>query len=125
MPERLIVRQGAYHDSVTLMLVSRSGAAVDGAEAVAVGMATPLNLELIADQGFDLAQAGDPGPNDLVIAIRARDEATVDAVLAVVDGELAAKAIEPGAAAERARPKSLVSAARQRPELNLAVLSIP
>ena len=125
MPERLIVRRGAYHDSVTLMLVSRTGGAVEGADAVAVGMATPLNLELIAGQGFDLAQAGDLSPNDLVIAIRARDDAAADAVIEVVDRELAAKAVETGGATERPRAKSVVAAGRRRPELSLAFLSIP
>ena len=39
MTERVIVRRGAYYDSVTLMLVSRA-ASGDGQE-VSVGMATP------------------------------------------------------------------------------------
>ena len=34
MTERVIVRRGAYHDSVTLMLVSREAAAEDGADTV-------------------------------------------------------------------------------------------
>ncbi|MGH2948487.1 MAG: FdrA family protein, partial [Solirubrobacteraceae bacterium] len=81
MTERVIVRRGAYYDSVTLMLVSRTAGAEEGAEHVAVGMATPLNLELLADQGFEV----EAGPNDLVIAVRARDEAAVDAAVAAVD----------------------------------------
>ena len=43
MSERVIVRRGAYYDSVTLMLVSRAAASTTGDE-VSVGMATPLNL---------------------------------------------------------------------------------
>jgi FdrA protein len=120
MTERVIVRPGAYHDSVTLMLVSRTAAAADGAEAVAVGMATPLNLELLAEQGFEVGEAG---PNDLVIALRARDDATADAVVAVVESELAAKPVSD--AVERAAVRSLGAAARRDPELNVAFLSIP
>ena len=60
MSERVIVRAGAYYDSVTLMLVSRAASATDGAEAVSVGMATPLNLELLRDQGFTIEAAGPP-----------------------------------------------------------------
>ncbi len=120
MTERVIVRHGAYYDSVTLMLVSRTAGREEGAEAVAVGMATPLNLELLADQGFTVDGAG---PNDLVIAIRARDEAAADAAVAAVDRELAAKGGTPAAGAG-ARPalRSLRSAAGGA---SLAFLSIP
>ena len=48
MTDRVIVRRGAYYDSVTLMLVSRAAATATGDE-VSVGMATPLNLELLAN----------------------------------------------------------------------------
>jgi YidC/Oxa1 family membrane protein insertase len=46
-------------------------------------MATPLNLELLAGQGFTIDE--DVTPNDLVIAVRADDP---DSVLAAVDREL-------------------------------------
>jgi FdrA protein len=119
MPERVIVRRGAYHDSVTLMLVSREAAAEEGAESVSVAMATPLNVDLIAAQGFELP--ADLAPNDLVIAIRAADE---EAVLAAIDRALARRETGRGDA-QRPAPRSLVSAVRGRPELNVAFLSVP
>ena len=119
--ERVIVRRGAYEVSVTLMLVSSTAAAEDGAQDVAVGMATPLNLELLADQGF----AADAGPNDLVIAVRARDAGAADAVVAAVDRELNARAVPADGASERPAVVSLTAAARRDPELSLAFLSIP
>jgi FdrA protein len=117
MTERVIVRRGAYYDSVTLMLVSRA-ASGDGQE-VSVGMATPLNLELLAGQGFTLDD--DLGPNDLVIAVRAAD---IDAAVAAVDRELAAKAT-PSSAVERPSARSLAAAARRDPAVSVAFLSIP
>jgi FdrA protein len=125
MDERVIVRRGAYYDSVTLMLVSRSAGALEGADAVSVGMATPLNVELIEGQGFDLGATGDLGPNDLVIAIRASDEATTETVVAAIDTELSAKGSDAGRAAEERPPKSISSAARRHPGLSVAFLSIP
>jgi FdrA protein len=122
MIERVIVRHGAYHDSVTLLLVSRAAAGEEGAEDVAVGMATPLNLELLAGQGFDAPP--DAGPNDLVIAVRARDEDALAAVLAAVDRELAATGGE-APAFERPAAVSLTAAVRRDPELSVALLSIP
>jgi FdrA protein len=120
MTERVIVRRGAYYDSVTLMLVSR--AAAGEGEDVAVGMATPLNLELLANQGFAVEDG--LGPNDLVIAIRAADDAAVDAAVEAVDRELSAKGA-PSAPAERPAARSLASAARRDPDLSVAFLSIP
>ena len=122
MIERVIVRRGAYHDSVTLLLVSRAAAGEEGAGDVAVGMATPLNLELLAAQGFD--PGPDAGPNDLVIAVRARDEDALEAVLAAVDRELAATG-EEEPASERPAAVSLTAAMRRDPELSVAFLSIP
>ena len=119
MAERVIVRRGAYHDSVTLMLVSREAAAEEGAETVSVAMATPLNVDLIAAQGFELPS--DLAPNDLVIAIRAAEE---EAVLAAIERALARRETGGGETA-RPAPRSLTSAARRRPELNLAFLSVP
>jgi FdrA protein len=117
MSERVIVRRGAYYDSVTLMLVSRAASNATGDE-VSVGMATPLNLELLAAQGFTIEDAG---PNDLVIAIRADD---VDAAVAAVDEELSKKGAQSGPV-ERAAARSLAAAARRDDELSLAFLSIP
>jgi FdrA protein len=119
MSDRVIVRRGAYHDSVTLMLVSREAAAEEGAESVSVAMATPLNVDLIASQGFELPD--DLAPNDLVIAVRASDG---EAVLAAVERALARRETG-GERDERPAPRSLTAAARRRPELSVAFLSVP
>jgi FdrA protein len=118
--ERVIVRRGAYYDSVALMLVSRA-ASGDGRD-VAVGMATPLNLALLADRGFAVEDG--LGPNDLVIAVRADGEDAIEAAVAAVDTELAAKGA-PSAPAERPAARSLAAATRRDPDLSLAFLSIP
>jgi FdrA protein len=122
MTERVLVRRGAYYDSVTLMLVSRAASTATGQE-VAVGMATPLNLELLKDQRF----AVDDGltPNDLVIAIRAADEEAVDRAVEAVDEELARKGAPEQHAAERPAARSLAAAARRDSDLSMAFLSIP
>jgi FdrA protein len=111
MQERVIVRRGAYRDSVTLMQLSRRTGAV-------AAMGTPLNLELLAAQGFD---PPDAGPNDLVIALRAEDP---DALLADVEAALAERGDGGGDAGEPP-PRSLRSALRRRPGLSVVCLSIP
>ncbi|HWF24980.1 MAG TPA: hypothetical protein VG275_06020 [Solirubrobacteraceae bacterium] len=127
MPDLVIVRRGAYHDSVVLMLVSRVAAAEPGVRDAAVAMATPLNLELLSARGFDLGATGELSVNDLVIAIRTDDDAAGERVLAVVERELSADAAG-GREGERPpspAPVSLLAASRRRPELSVALLSVP
>ncbi|MBW3658204.1 MAG: FdrA family protein [Actinobacteria bacterium] len=79
----LDVRRGSYHDSVTLMQVSRTVGDVDGVEAALVAMATELNLDFLPALGFD-AGAVEAGPNDLLIAVRAgSDDALAQALQAL------------------------------------------
>jgi FdrA protein len=125
---RIEVRRGTYHDSVTLMQVSRQAEALPEVEAAAAVAATPVNLELLARQGFAVDGAG-LGPSDLVVCVRATDEAAADRALEQVQALLAGagrggSGAGTGDGAEAA-PRSLRAAARRDPDLNLAVLSVP
>ncbi|MFA9444967.1 FdrA family protein [Egicoccus sp. AB-alg6-2] len=86
MVDHLDVRRGVYHDSVSLMQVSRRVGDLPGVDKVLVAMGTELNRELLVGMGF---AAPDAGPNDLLVAIRAQDDA-LDAALAEVEVALAA-----------------------------------
>ena len=81
------LRSGVYADSVRLMQVSRDIGARDGVTAVLVAMATPLNLELAA--GMGLAPDGGSTPDQLLIALRATDDAELSAAVAAVEAALA------------------------------------
>jgi FdrA protein len=122
MRDLVIVRRGTYHDSVALMLVSRVALAAEGVSDAVVAMATPLNLELLAARAFALGDAGELTVNDLVIAVRCEDGDTADRVLAVVEHELSSHTAAPTASVS---PVSLVAASRRRPELSVALLSVP
>jgi FdrA protein len=87
MHDHVDVRRGAYHDSVTLMQVSRRVGDVDGVDGAFVAMGTELNLDVLAGMGLAVPEAG---PNDLVIAIRAADETVLDAALTELEAALAA-----------------------------------
>ena len=69
--EHVEVRAGAYHDSVTLLQVSRHVADVPGVRAAQVAMATPLNVEVLDGMGFDVP-AG-TAPEDLSSSPSGRD----------------------------------------------------
>ena len=125
---RVEVRRGTYHDSVTLMQVSRQAEDLPGVEAAAAVAATPVNLELLARQGFAVDPAG-LGPSDLVLCVRAADDEAADQAMEQVD-TLLAGAGRVGAGGGRdggpaAAPRSVRAATRRDPDLNLAVLSVP
>ncbi|MBA2769430.1 MAG: FdrA family protein, partial [Sporichthyaceae bacterium] len=81
------VRRGAYHDSVTLMQVSREVAAVDGVSAAQVAMGTELNIDVLRGMDFDVP--ANTGPNDLVVALRVDSDEARDAALARLEEALA------------------------------------
>jgi FdrA protein len=87
MVEHLETRTGAYHDSVTLMQVSRRVADLAGVTSALVAMGTELNLDVLGGMGFVPPAAG---PNDLVVAIRAESEDARDAALTELEAALAA-----------------------------------
>jgi len=121
------VRRGTYHDSVTLMAVSRDVAGLDGVEAALVAMATELNLAALADLGFDRDEAKGAGPDDLLVALRAVDAAVLDAARAAVTAGLSISA--GGGGAEAPPPRTVAQAARAaaargRPAA-LALVSVP
>jgi FdrA protein len=125
---RVEVRRGTYHDSVTLMQVSRQAEGLPGVEAAAAVAATPVNLELLARQGFAV-DAGGLGPSDLVVCVRAGDEETADEAMALVAELLAGVGRGGGAGGGGgpvvSEPRSLRAAVRWDPDLRLAVLSVP
>jgi hypothetical protein len=88
--ERVVVRGGAFHDPIALMAVEEEARRLGGVEHVALGMADPLNLIVFRLRyGYDIPDENGPGPNDLVIAVRAADEAAADAAVAEIERRLA------------------------------------
>ncbi len=127
MTEHIEVRQGAYHDSVTLMQVSRDVTRVDGVSAAQVAMGTELNLDLMRGAGF--APPAGTGPNDLVVALRAADPETVAAALAALEAALAASSAGAaggaGLGGGEPAPRTVASAARRTGGADLALVSVP
>jgi FdrA protein len=130
---RVEVRSGAYHDSVTLMQVSRAVAAVPGVLAAQVAMGTELNLDVLRGMGFALPVG--LGSADLVVAIRAVDDAAHAAASSALAAALApSRAGGSGASGGLGgpggvRPRTVGSAARALPDPDgapaLALISVP
>ncbi len=121
--EHVEVRRGAYHDSVALLRVSTAAAAVAGVQAAQLAMATPLNLELAASLGFSIPSG--TSPNDLLITLRAADEAVLRAALAAAERALTARAgattDDPG----RVMHRTVGAAARRHSDAGVVLLSVP
>jgi FdrA protein len=124
--DHLEVRSGAYHDSVSLMQVSRQVAGAGGVTAAQVAMATELNLEVIAGMGFSVPEGVQP--NELVVAIRAEDGEGVTSGLAALDTALAALksagSTSAGGFGDAPAPRTLGRAVMAG-SANLALVSVP
>jgi FdrA protein len=116
------VRFGAYYDSVVLMQLQRSLAALPGILDAGVVMGTEANKEVLAQSDLLAAEAQAAGSDDLVIVVRAQDDAAAQAALDQVDELLTRRrrSIE-----QEYRPKSLESAAQTMPEAQWVLISVP
>jgi FdrA protein len=115
-------RTGAYADSVTLMQVSRQVMSADGVDTALVAMGTELNLDLL--DGMRFVRPAGVGANDLLVAIRARDDAALAGGLTVVAEALAARPSASGGSFAELPPRTVSSAARLTGPA-LALISVP
>jgi succinyl-CoA synthetase alpha subunit len=122
--KKAIVRKDSYFDSVFLMSLSKKLKESGGVADAVVAMGTPMNLELLASQGYEPADLAGASPNDLVMAVDCADDRAVKVALEAAALLLARKASRPqfGAVPE---PASLDGALDILPGVNLAVISLP
>ncbi|CNE61499.1 succinyl-CoA synthetase subunit alpha [Mycobacterium tuberculosis] len=118
------VRRGGYHDSVTLMRVSRELAERPGVAAAMVAMATEVNREMFARMGFGVPDG--TGPDDLVVAVRA-DGGGLDGAREALDGLLrgASRPAAGGGLLGAPEPARTTRSAAARAEATVALLSVP
>ncbi len=120
MPTRAVVRKNAYFDSVFLMRVAKRISEQPGVLETAALMGTEKNKDLMATIGVQRPEIASATPNDLMVAVKAADDGILDAVLARLDEWL-----HQAPSASRAVIRSLNDAVAQRPDANLAVISVP
>jgi FdrA protein len=117
------VRHATYLDSIVLMRISRQVAALPGVEEAGLFIGTPANKEILRDAGI-LGPVGDAAaPGDLILALRAHDDAAGQAALA----EARRRIDRPGGAptAGFGHAHSIRAAVQQMPDANLALISVP
>ena len=125
MTDYVEVRRGAYHDSVSLMQVSRTVQQAPGMQAALIAMGTPLNVDVLA--GMGLSAPASCGPNDLLVGLRAETDSGIAAGLAALEAALVAlveRDQSAGGFGDRVPPRTTGSAAA-RSRGNLALISVP
>jgi FdrA protein len=117
------IRKGFYLDSVALMRLSREIAAAPGIVEAALMMGTPSNIAIMRNAELldgDVKAQG----NDLVLAVKAENEAAARAALA--DALKALDKPKGQTSGEAAwRPRSIAAAVKANPAVNLALISVP
>ncbi len=116
------LRQGQYYDSVTLMLASRTVSGTAGVRKALIAMATPLNVELAEGMGFAVPRAV---AAELLIAIRADDEAGIEAGIAALTEALTTRSTSRAEGIETGSLPATTAAALADSDAALALISVP
>ena len=116
------IRSGAYYDSVILMQLQRSLAALPGILDAGVVMGTDANKDILAQSGLLTPKARDAVADDLVVVVRAKDNAAAQAALDQVDELLTRRR---AGVEQEYRPRSLESAAQMMPHAQWVLVSVP
>jgi FdrA protein len=118
------IRSGAYYDSVVLMQLQRALAALPDVLDAGVVMGTEANKEILEQTGLLTAEAEGAVADDLIIVVKAGDEAAAQEALSQVDA-LLAKRRSSTTTRRGYLPKSLDSAAQALPQAQWVLISVP
>ena len=116
------IRRGAYYDSVVLMLLQRSLAALPGVLDAGVVMGTTANKDILDQSGLLTSEAQDASADDLIVVVKAGEEAAATQALKRVDALLVQRR---GGVDEADHPKSLESALQMLPAAQWVLISAP
>jgi len=121
----LKIVHNTYRDSVSLMQLSAKIAALSGVQQASVVMATEGNLDLLREAGL-LDGGVAASPSDLLVVLRAENEAAASAALAETErvlagGDRAARQRGP----QETPPRSIQMGLAAQPDANLALISTP
>lgn len=122
---RIHVESNSYFDSVSLMAVAAKVNRIPGVELAALLMGTGANLELLRDSGLWDTALETVTPNDLIIGIRAADEATAQQALDQALQLLRTAAPVTREEREASVPRTLRSALRVTPDARIVAISVP
>lgn len=123
MAAKGVIRKGEYFDSVTLMLVARDASKIDGVVDATIVMGTAQNKSILEMSEMLLDEFKDASDNDLIIAVKAKDEAAAVAGLKKTE-ELLEKSRQRTTDSSEYMPKSIESAINMLPGANMVIISV-
>lgn len=115
------IRRGAYYDSVVLMQLQRGLLTLPDVLDAGVVMATQANCDLLAANHL-LPDSVASSPDDLLVVVKAASDSAASDALREVDALLTKRRTS---TTEDFRPRSLSAAAKQLPEANWVLISVP
>lgn len=121
MASGFVIRKNQYFDSVFLMSINKRLAEIKGVQKTAVLMGSEKNKQLIAELGFRDSQIEAAQANDLIVAVVAETEQAVKNAIDRLD-ELLQSSLE---GVTRSHLHTLEEGLREKPNANLAVISVP
>ncbi|TFH37877.1 MAG: acyl-CoA synthetase FdrA [Anaerolineales bacterium] len=121
MASGFAIRKNEYYDSVFLMGINKRLGEAAGVEQTAVLMGTEANKRLLTELGIAGPAIATARPNDLIIAVIAESDRTVQEVINSLDVILKTMV----AGRQTSGVRTLDAALERTPTANLAVYSIP
>ncbi len=122
MSRHIDIRKNTYLDSVSLMSMSTKANAVDGVTQALLGMATPMNKEVLANLDIEDPAITEAKPSDLMIVVDAADDLMEAAVEAVED--ILARKNQTAGTTTAVRYRTLDGAFAAAPDSNLVLISV-
>ncbi len=119
--QRSTVVENRYFDSVFLMRVAKRISGEPGITEAAAVMATPKNVQILADAGYEGVGKLAASSNDLIVSLKADTAAAASQIVDGIGRFLERENTASGGASIR----SLKQAAELKPGANLAVISVP
>jgi FdrA protein len=121
MASGFVIFKNQYYDSVFLMRLAKNLGDEPEVEQAAALMATEKNKALLSEIGISGVDIQAATPNDLVVALVARNQAQVDQLLGEADERLHRSSESIG----QTSYATLDGAVEARKDINLAVISVP
>lgn len=119
------VFRNSYRDSVELMQIAAEIESLPGIGRAGLVMATPANREVLAAADLLSAATEGAGPNDLVVAVAAVDEAAAVVAFARADARLSGPDRAGPDEAARTEARTIAEADAEPATPNLALISTP
>jgi succinyl-CoA synthetase alpha subunit len=121
MATGFVIRKNQFYDSVFLMGISKRISDIQGVQQNAVLMGSDTNKGLLSSIGIHDTQIDGAQPNDLIVGIVADTEQVITGVLEELDKYLLGGV----PVSATSNPHSLEEGLAQKPNANLAVVSVP